>query len=351
MISTVRGLRSNRAFAAAGFQFQIESIQRGTTRVSNSGIQVFASENPARDNVLKMMNRFSGLGCAGIALAILSGLAVAPSAAAQASDSNPAPTQDAAQNSTQAPPAASATPAAAPQQNTTTPANPPAAAQTQNLPDKPVPADQKNTSKPGSNDRLFYALPNFSTVESSQHLPPLSTGQKFKLVARGSFDPYQFAFIGVVSGISQAENSEPGYGQGWGAYGIRYASALGDSLTESFMVGAILPSVLHQDPRYYQSGHGSFLRRTGYALSRLVITRGDSGNAQFNASEVVGSALAAGIVTYSYHPHEDKTLSNTASVWGTQVAYDALSYELKEFWPDLRRKFSQKKHQHDDPQP
>lgn len=174
-------------------------------------------------------------------------------------------------------------------------------------------------------------------------------GQKFKLVARGSFDPYQFAFIGVVSGISQAENSEPGYGQGWGAYGIRYASALGDSLTESFMVGAIFPSVLKQDPRYYQLGHGSFLHRTGYALSRLVITRGDSGNAQFNASEVVGSAVAAGIVTYSYHPHEDKTLSNTASVWGTQVAYDALSFELKEFWPDLRKKFSKKKHEHDQP--
>jgi len=219
------------------------------------------------------------------------------------------------------------------------------------LPDKPQPADQKTDSTVGSHDRLFYALPNFSTVESSQHLPPLSVGEKFKLVARGSFDPYQFAFLGVVAGISQATNSEPGYGQGWGAFGIRYASALGDSWTESFMVGAVFPSVLKQDPRYYELGHGTFLHRFGYALSRLAITRGDSGNAQFNASEVVGSALAAGIVTYSYHPHEDKTLSNTASVWGTQVAYDALSFELKEFWPDLRRKFSQKKHQHDNPQP
>jgi hypothetical protein len=298
-----------------------------------------------------MMNRFSGLGCAGIALAVLSGLALAPSAAAQASNSSQGQTQDPAQNSTQPTPAASAPPAAASQQNPPAPATPPATPQTQNLPDKPVPADQKTNSKPGSNDRLFYALPNFSTVESSEHLPPLSVGQKFKLVARGSFDYYQFAFIGVLAGISQAENSEPGYGQGWGAYGIRYASALGDSWTESFMVGAVLPSVLKQDPRYYQLGHGGFLHRTGYALSRLIITRGDSGNAQFNASEVVGSAMAAGIVTYSYHPHEDKTLSNTASVWGTQVAYDALSYELKEFWPDLRRKFSQKKHQHDDPQP
>jgi hypothetical protein len=190
-------------------------------------------------------------------------------------------------------------------------------------------------------------MPNFSTVESSQHLPPLTTGQKFKLVTRSAFDPFQFAWYAAIAGISQAQNSEPGYGQGWGAYGIRYASAFGDGLTESYMVGAVFPSVLKQDPRYYELGHGSFLHRTGYAISRLIITRGDSGNTQFNASEIVGSAVAAGIVTYSYHPHEDKTLSNTASVWGTQVAYDAIAIELKEFWPDLRRKFSQKKHAKD----
>src|SRR3984957_954648 len=226
------------------------------------------------------------------------------------------------------------------------PASAPADAQ-KTLPDKPLPVDQNKDQSAGSKDRLFYAMPNFATVESSQYLPPLTVGQKFKLVTRSSFDPFQFAWYAAIAGISQAENSEPGYGQGWGSYGIRYASALGDGLTEAYMVSAVFPSILRQDPRYYQLGHGSFLRRTGYALSRLAITRGDSGNTQFNASEIFGSAVAAGIVTYSYHPHEDKTLSNTASVWGTQVAYDAIGVELKEFWPDLRRKFSQKKHAKD----
>ncbi len=226
------------------------------------------------------------------------------------------------------------------------PASAPVDAQ-KTLPDKPLPVDQNKDQGAGSKDRLFYAMPNFATVESSQYLPPLTVGQKFKLVTRSSFDPFQFAWYAAIAGISQAENSEPGYGQGWGSYGIRYASALGDGLTEAYMVSAVFPSILRQDPRYYQLGHGSFLRRTGYALSRLAITRGDSGNTQFNASEIFGSAVAAGIVTYSYHPHEVKTLSNTASVWGTQVAYDAIGVELKEFWPDLRRKFSQKKHAKD----
>jgi hypothetical protein len=277
-----------------------------------------------------MLGRWS-LGFAIVAVAFM---ATAPHALAQ----------DQPQNS---PPA----PAAQPQPAQQSPA--PAASSTpspNSLPDKPLPAGQNDKDKDQnavSKDRLFYAMPNFSTVESSQHLPPMTVGQKFKLVTRSAFDPFQFAWYGAIAGISQATNSEPGYGQGWGAYAIRYASAFGDGLTESYMVGAVFPSVLRQDPRYYQLGHGSFVHRTGYALSRLVITRSDAGNAQFNASEILGSAVAAGIVTYSYHPHEDKTLSNTASVWGTQVAYDAIAIELKEFWPDLRRKFSQKKHAKD----
>jgi hypothetical protein len=279
-----------------------------------------------------MMKRVPGLWCVGYVLLVLAELATASGCFAQDQPQNPPP----------------ATAGQAPSQQPPAPA--PSTPSAQSLPDKPQPAPQNGQDKDangGSNDRLFYAMPNFSTIESSQHLPPMTVGQKFKLVTRSSFDPFQFAWYGALAGISQAENSEPGYGQGWGSYAVRYASAFGDGLTEAYMVSAVFPSLLRQDPRYYQLGHGSFLHRTGYALSRLVITRGDSGNDQFNASEIFGSAVAAGTVTYSYHPHADKTLSNTASVWGTQVAYDAIAIELKEFWPDLRRKFSQKKHAKD----
>jgi hypothetical protein len=109
------------------------------------------------------------------------------------------------------------------------------------------------------------------------------------------------------------------------------------------MTGAVLPTVFRQDPRYFQSGKGSFTHRTGYAISRIFMTRTDSGHQQFNFSEVFGSALSAGISTYSYHPHEDKTLPNTLSVWGTQVGYDTITLVIKEFWPDIRRKIQKKK--------
>jgi hypothetical protein len=211
------------------------------------------------------------------------------------------------------------------------------------------PGQDQNLQKPGqassgqSKDRLFYALPNFLTMENADKVPPLTVGQKFKLITRSSFDPAQFAWYGLISAVGQAENSEPAYGQGWGAYGKRYATSMADGVIEGYMVSGVLPSVLRQDPRYFVLGKGGFWHRTEYALSRLIITRSDSGNAVFNASEIFGSASAAAISTYGYHPANDKTFGNAASVWGTQVGYDGLAFVVKEFWPDIRRKIRKKK--------
>ena len=213
-----------------------------------------------------------------------------------------------------------------------------------------------------SKDRLFFALPNFSTLEGAGKVPPLTTKQKFKLVFRSSFDYVEYPWYGVLAGISQAENTEPGYGQGWDGYAKRYGSAFADGTIENVMVGAVFPSLFHQDPRFYQSSQGGFFHRTGYAVSRIFVTRTDSGHSQFNYSEILGSALSATISTNAYHPraftstrfdpatdqllyihHEsDRTLSNTASVWGTQLIYDTITIEIKEFWPDIHRKLSHK---------
>jgi hypothetical protein len=224
------------------------------------------------------------------------------------------------------------------------PPNPPASQQSQpanqskNARDPKTPATNEGTS----NDRLFYALPNFLTLENTGQVPPLTAGQKFKVVTRGSFDYIQLPWYAFLAGISQAENSEPGYGQGAQGYGKRFGASFADGTIENYVTGAILPSLLHQDPRFFQSGQGGFWRRTGYAVSRIVVTRTDSGSQAFNFSEVFGSAASAAISTYSYHPSADRTLSNTASVWGTQVGYDTVTIVVKEFWPDIRRKLKKK---------
>jgi len=205
--------------------------------------------------------------------------------------------------------------------------------------DAPAPVGSA-LSKGTSNDRLFFALPNFLSVENAADAPPLTSVQKFHVTARSAFDPVNFAWFGLLAGMSQAENSEPGYRQGGTGYAKRYAAYMADGVIENFSTQAVFPTLLHQDPRFFQSGQGGFWRRARYAVTRIFITRTDTGEAQFNYSEILGSAAAAGISTYAYHPKGDRSLPNTASVWGSQVGYDALTYVIKEFWPDLRRKVS-----------
>ena len=225
-------------------------------------------------------------------------------------------------------------------------APPPATTQTQ----PPTPQTQtKSASDPGAaagqsapasqhpeNDRIFFALPNYLTVEKASNLPPLTTGQKFKIVAEGCFDPVEVAFIGIQAGIGQGDNTNPTYGQGLIGYSKRFGTAYADAIIGNFGTGAIFPTLLRQDPRYYQMGKGNFFRRFGYAAMRVVITRSDSsGKHQFNFSEFLGNGMAAGL-SNAYHPGPHTVIGST-NVLETQLLMDALGYELKEFWPDIHR--------------
>jgi hypothetical protein len=189
-----------------------------------------------------------------------------------------------------------------------------------------------------SNDRLFFALPNFLTLEKAGDAPPLSAGEKFKLTARGAFDPAEFVFYGIEAGISQVQNHDSIYGQGIEGYSKRLGVRIADGTIEDFFTRAILPTALHEDPRYFQLGSGGFWHRASYSMSRIFVTRTDSGRTTFNFSEILGSAASSGISTYGYHPEYAHNISSALDVWGTQIGYDTLSYVLKEFWPDIRRK-------------
>jgi len=239
--------------------------------------------------------------------------------------------QDPPPASSQPSPAAPPTQQAAPQTQSKS-ANDPSTAPTQSAPNPQVP----------QNDRILWALPNYLTVENASSLPPLTTGQKFKLVAQGTFDPLEFAFLAVEAGVNQASNTNPTFGQGFKGYGKRYALAFADNSIENFMVGAVYASALRQDPRYYQLGKGRFLHRAEYAALRVVITRADSGKTEFNFSEVLGAGTAAAI-SNAYSPGP-RTLGSSVSVWVTQMGCDAVSFEMKEFWPDVHRYLTHNKH-------
>lgn len=169
-------------------------------------------------------------------------------------------------------------------------------------------------------------------------IPPLTTKQKFAVVARSSFDLVQFPWYGALAGVSQAQNSQSGYGQGAAGYAKRYGAAWADGTSEYYWTSAVLPTLLRQDPRYYQMGKGGFWRRLAYSLSRTLITRSDSGHTQFNCSEFCGTMLSAAVSTFTYYPSSDRHVRNAAILWGSLLTYDALSFIGKEFWPDIRGK-------------
>jgi len=185
-------------------------------------------------------------------------------------------------------------------------------------------------------DRVFGVLPNYGTVEDGTTVSALTTRETFRIAALNSFDPYVFPFVGVIAALAQIENEEPSLGRGPGAYVARYATALADSDISSFLTSAIVPTLLKQDPRYFELREGGVWRRAGYAASRTLITRSRSGETQFNLSGIGGNGVAA-VVSNLYYPSADHSPAQTLIRWGTQVMWDAVSNELKEFWPDIRR--------------
>ena len=183
--------------------------------------------------------------------------------------------------------------------------------------------------------RILWIIPNFRSVSANTYLPPQSFKEKVWLATQESFDYSAFIYEGIVAGIAMAGKSEPSFGQGAAGYGLYYGHVFADGTIENYMVEAIVPAILKEDPRYYTLGHGGFFKRTGYAVSRLLITRKDSGDPTFNFSEVIGAGAAAGISNAYYPP--GNTWVKTYQRWGSQIFQDGLSNIAKEFWPDINR--------------
>lgn len=198
----------------------------------------------------------------------------------------------------------------------------------------PQPQSQSNDQAPTQTHRILGILPNFRAVSADVKLPPQSVKEKFITASEDSFD-YSAIFVPLaIAGYDVETNPDPEFGHGGVAYGRYLWHAVVDQTSENFFVEAIVPSVTHEDNRYYTLGHGGFIKRTGYALSRIVVTRSDSGKEVFNASEVFGAGASAGISNL-YYPSRERSFGNTGSQWGLDVGIDALSFVVKEFWPDI----------------
>lgn len=217
----------------------------------------------------------------------------------------------------------------------------------QEKPDSPAPKIQADASlKPvvgpldkEANDevpkRIFWIIPNFMTTnDQPENQGPLTPYQKYNIAWHQFWD--QSAHIGNViqAAISQAANGLPHYGQGWGAFGERYLAQEGDQFTGSMLIYGLIPNMLHQDPRYFRKGRGRTWSRIGYAASRVLIARTDTGNPTFNASQMIGQ-LGQASLSMLYYPQQDRKVRGVVSGWAINQGYNIGWNQLKEFTPDL----------------
>ena len=185
--------------------------------------------------------------------------------------------------------------------------------------------------------RVLGVIPDNKIVSAQQGTngEPLTARGKFTLAFRDSIDPFTFVAAGFYGGIAQWENDYPTFGQGASGFGKRYGAAYADQVIGNFFTEAILPSLTHEDPRYFRKGGGGGWARMGYALTRTLITRTDRGRHTFNVSEIAGNSIAAGLSNL-YYPADQRNVSETVEKFGIQVLGDTAFNVLIEFWPDMR---------------
>jgi hypothetical protein len=199
-----------------------------------------------------------------------------------------------------------------------------------------APTSVPNGQVMGDKDnRILWIFPNYRTVEEANSLPTITAREKLTLAASDSFDPYAFPVAGMFAGLDYAEDQDSSWGRGVQGYEKRYVAALADQTMSNLMSEAVFPIMLDEDPRYFRLGRGGFLHRTGYAVSRIFVTRTDSGGQEFNFSEFGGNAVTAagGIL---YYPRDDRTFGSTTERYGTQIGFDLITNVAKEFWPDVK---------------
>jgi hypothetical protein len=193
-------------------------------------------------------------------------------------------------------------------------------------PEPPVPPVDK---------RILGVLPNYRTAEMTPEYHPITAKYKLTIAAKDSFDYPLIMVASVYAGLYQLDNSHPQFGQGVKGYFSRLGTSYTDQITGNMMTEGFMPILFREDPRYFRMAEGSSPKRLFYALSRILVTRTDSGGSSFNFAEIVGNGIGAG-VGMSYYP-DDRHPGGYLENFGTSLATDATSQVLKEFWPDVKR--------------
>jgi hypothetical protein len=207
------------------------------------------------------------------------------------------------------------------------------------LPDNPTPKqDQAAVATPekkgapgpiGLIARRSFFYPELATTPGA-----LTTKEKFELFLTKSISPPQLLGSLASAGVTQAIDRFPGYGQGGTGFADRFGSSMGTGASSNFFGTFIVASMLHEDPRYFPRVEGSFRKRLGYAISRVVVTRKDSGGETFNWWGTTGQLAAEGLAN-SYLPYAERHVGKTLERFGIRIGFSAANNVLKEYWPTI----------------
>ena len=205
--------------------------------------------------------------------------------------------------------------------------------------------DQKNEEqkKSGqeSHERALGMMPMFTVVDDASTAQPLSPREKFRLFYRQTYDPYQFFSAGISAGIGQAEDSLSGYGQGAQGYGKRYGATLADNSLGAFFGNFLLPTLMHEDPRFFRMGSGGFMHRLLHAAGSQLIAHRDNGTIGPAYANVMGNFIACGIGNV-YYPASDRGAGTTIERGALVTTTGMIGAVFQEFWPDIQRHLSKK---------
>lgn len=189
--------------------------------------------------------------------------------------------------------------------------------------------------------RVAGVMATFNTTSNRDALP-LSSGQKYQLFFRSEIDPWPFLLSAIVGGVNQASDAEPQWGQGAQGYAKRFGAAYTDAFIGNFFGNAVLTSLLHEDPRYFQKGTGTKWSRFLWAATSTVWCKRDKGGWGPNYANVGGNLIGAAIARV-YYPASERTANDTITD-GLEVSAEGIvGSEVIEFWPDLAH-YMKRKH-------
>jgi hypothetical protein len=169
----------------------------------------------------------------------------------------------------------------------------------------------------------------------------LTAGQKFALAFRTAVDPVTFLIAALDGGYGQFTDNYRSYGQGVEGFMKYWGASYADSFDGTMLGNAAFPALLHEDPRYFRKGVGSFRSRLGYALLSTVRAKTDAGNWGPNFGNVLGNIAAGGIANV-YYPANDRGVGLTFERAFTVTAEGVLGAVFNEFWPDVIRHYRNK---------